>query len=288
MRFMELFSSREIAMGIWLVIIFILLARSPSVRQSILGVIRAGTSKYIIIPFLITIAYSAIWIYFSSTLPIWDWKYLKEITLWVLFAGVPICFNAVGEKEDSYFWAVVKGNFKFIIFLEFLVGTFTFSLVTELFIVPIATLLVLFNAVAATDKAYKLVEKLFSFLQVIFGFSVLYFAVKSALDQYMEINSIDLFVTFSIPIVMTFLFLPLAYYFAVYAEYETLFVIMKFRLPKNKKIRRRVKWKLLKACKFSWKKVHTFRKKYLVEIYAAMSERDLEEVIERFCVSYKK
>lgn len=288
----ELFSSREIAMGIWtsifLIWIFILAVKSTAVRQSIYHVIRTATSKYIIIFFFTTIAYAAIWIKLSSIFSLWDWKYLKDIIFWVLFVGVPICFNAVTEKSESYFGDVVKSNFKFVIFLEFLIGKFTFSLVTELVLVPVATLLVLFNAITAMDKSYRSAEKFFSFLQVILGFSVLYFAVKSAIQHYIELGNIDLFITFSIPIIMTFIFLPLAYIYAIYAEYEILLKIMKFRVPKERKIRRRVKWRLLKACKFSRKKVRAFKENYLVEIYTTMSEEDLDDTIERFRLSYKE
>lgn len=262
-------------------------ARSTKVRKSIYDVMRQAANKYIIIFFSTIIAYAAIWIKLSSNLSFWDWKYLKDITFWVLFVGVPICFNAVTEKTDFYFWDVAKSNFKLIIFLEFLVGTFTFSLVTELILVPIASLLFLFQAVSATNKTYKSAEKLFSFLQVILGLSVLYFAVISAFQQYNELNSIDLFVTFTIPIIMTFLFLPLAFIYGIYAEYEVLFRIMKFRVPKEKKIRRRVKWRLFKACKFSFKKVAAFKKKYLVEFHTNMSEKDLDDIIERFRLSNK-
>ena len=229
-----------------------------------------------------------IWIKFSSTLVLWNWKYLKDIIFWVLFVGVPICFNAVTENSGSYFRDVAKSNFKYVIFLEFLIGTFTFSLVIELVLVPIATLLVLLNVVAAMDESNKSVEKFFSFLQVILGFSVLYFAVKSAIHHYFELNSIDLFIVFSIPIIMTFLFLPLAYMYAIYGEYEKIFMIMKFKVPKGRKIRRKAKWKLLKACQFSLKKVHTFKKYYLVKIYTTMSEKDIDDIYESFRISYKK
>lgn len=287
----ELFSSREIAMGIWTVFffiwMFILAVKSTSVRQSIYHLIRTAINKYIIIFFFTTIAYAAIWIKLSSTLSIWDWKYLKDIIFWVLFVGVPFCFNAVTDKSESYFGNVIKSNIKFTIFLEFLIGTYTFSLVTELVLIPIATLLLLLNAVAATDKSYISAEKFFSFLQVVLGFAVLYFAVKSAIEHYIELNSIDYLIAFSIPIIMTFLFLPLAYLNAIYAEYEILFNILKFRVPKEREIIRRVKWKILKVCKFSKKKVRAFKSNYLAKIYTTMSEEEFDDTIERFRISYK-
>ncbi|WP_062106542.1 hypothetical protein [Bacillus niameyensis] len=288
----ELFSSREIAMGIWIVIffilIFILAVKSTSVRESIYHLIRTTTNKYIIIFFGTIIAYATIWIKLSSTLSVWDWKYLKDIIFWVLFVGVPFCFNAVTEKSESYIGNVIKSNFKFTIFLEFLIGTYTFTLVTELVLIPIATLLILFNAVAATDKSYISAEKFISFLQVVLGFSVLYFAVKSAIEHYIELNSIDHLITFSIPIIMTFLFLPLAYLYAIYAEYEILFKIMKFRVPNERKIKGRVKWRILKVCKFSKKKVYAFKSNYLAVIYTTMSEAEFDDTIERFRLSYKE
>jgi hypothetical protein len=287
----EIFSSREIAMGIWIGVffltLFILGVKSTNFRQSAFGVFRAGTNKYIILFFLIIVIYTLIWIRLSSTLPIWNWKYLKDIIFWVLFIGVPFCFNAVLVKKESYFIEILKSSLGFIIFIEFLIGTFTFNLVTELILVPSATLLVLLNTVASMDKTFKPVEKFLSFVQVILGFSVLYFSFKNAIHHYIEFKSIDLLITFSIPIIMTVIFLPLAYMFAIYSEYDLLFKLMKFRAPKEKKIRRKIKWEILKVCKLSLEKVHTFRKNYLAQFYTNMSEEELDAIIESARFSYK-
>jgi len=282
----ELFSNREIAMGIWtsiiLLLLFFLAVRSTSARQSIYDVIRAATNKYIIIFFFTTIAYSIIWIKLASIFPFWDWNFLKSIIFWVLFVGVPICFNAVEKKSESYLWDMVKSNFKLVIFVEFLVGTFTFSIVTELLLLPIATLLLLLNTIAATDKSYNPAEKLFSFLQVILGFTILYFAIKNVIHHYVELNSIDTFIAFIIPIIMTLIFLPLAYTFVIYSGYEYLFKMMKFRLPKDKKNRGRVKWGIFRSCKLSIEKVDIFKANYLKKIYSTMDEDDINRVFKSF------
>lgn len=61
-----LFSSREIAMAIWVGIFFILIIilaiKSKDIRHSIYDVLRSAANKYIVIFFIITIAYVATWI----------------------------------------------------------------------------------------------------------------------------------------------------------------------------------------------------------------------------------
>lgn len=287
---LELFTSREIAVGIWTVIfvtlIFTLTFRST--KQTIYSLIRKATNKYIIIFFVTIFAYATIWIKVLSIFSLWDWKYLKDIIFWVFFAGIPLCFNAVTIKNENYFWNAVKSNFKFVVFLEFIISTFTFSFIVEMILVPVASLLVLFSAVASTDDSYKSVKKFFSYLQVVIGFIILLFTAKSAVQHYLELNNIDMLISFTIPIIMTFVFLPLSYMYAIYAEYENLLLGMNFKLPKEKTIRRRAKWNLFRSCRFSWKKVHTFKKNHLAEIYRRMSEKDLDDVFERFRLSIKR
>lgn len=291
---MELFSSREIAVGIWTVafLIFILAlafkSRSARLKQSIYGLIRQATKKHMIIFCITTLAYTVIWIKILSTLPLWQWKYLKEIILWVFLIGIPICFNAITSKNQNYFRHVIKSNFKFLVLLEFVIGTFSLSFVTEMILVPFASLLILFKAVSSTDESYKSAEKLFSFLQMVLGYTVLFFAAKNAVQHYIDLNNIDMIISFSIPIVMSFIFIPLSYLYAIYAEYELLVLRMNFKLPKEKKIKRRAKWKTFKSCKLSLKKIQIFQENYLPELYRKMNEKDLDYVFERFRLSSQK
>ncbi|WP_230503880.1 hypothetical protein [Sutcliffiella rhizosphaerae] len=180
----------------------------------------------------------------------------------------------------------MKNNFKFAIFIEFLVGTFTFGIVAELFLVPVATLLLIFYSISKTNKSHKSAEKLFTFLLTTVGLLIVFYASRNAVQSYPDLNILELSVIFSIPITMTLLFLPLSYIFALYSEYERLFIRLKLRLP-MKKLSKKMKWKILRTCKFSLKKVKYFNVNYLMKFYSSMKLEDISLIIDSFSLSYR-
>src|SRR5690625_2383742 len=99
--------------------------KDSKIRVSIYQLFKAICNKNIAIFIFITFTYVALSIIFLSNLSLWNWIYLKDVILWFLFIGLPICFNAIVERNKQYLSEIVKNNFKVAVFIEFLVGTFT-------------------------------------------------------------------------------------------------------------------------------------------------------------------
>lgn len=281
-----MFSSRELASGIWIGLIAILIIvfgiRIEKFRLNLLKLLKIVVNKKMLIPFIIIFIYAIIWINLLSDLPFWNYKYIKDIILWVLFIGVPLCFNAVAANSNLYYTNVLKNNINYIIFIEFIVSTYTLSLIYEVFLVPFATLLVLFHKILKNDRKFKVIKRFFTFLQVLFGYTILYFAIKNMISNYDKLNKTELIITFSIPLIMTIIFLPLAYVYGLISSYEQLFLKMKFRLGKDKKINRKIKWKIILKCNLSLKKVNRFRKYSLKYMYINMSEVEINQLLDEF------
>ena len=279
----DIFSSREIVSGIWFFIFFIFILSKPKIRVSILNVIQVATGKQLIIPLIIIIIYSTILVLIASCFSFWQWKYLKDIAFWVIFVGVPVSFGATIIKENnSYFTDILKKNFKFIVIVEFLLSTITFSILTELVILPLLTLLILLEAVASTREEYYKVNKLLSFFLALAGFIILGLTLKKAIENYIIFSSFDLLIKFSIPIALSFLFIPMAYCFAIFAEYQQLFITLGFREPEDKVIKRKHRWEIIKACKLSYRRVRHFKKTYLKNIYVNMGLDEFYLIMEKF------
>ncbi|WP_233879917.1 hypothetical protein [Virgibacillus halodenitrificans] len=280
--FTDIFSSREIASGIWIIIFLIFILSKATIRNSLFNVIRVATAKQLIIPMVIIIIYSTILVLIFSLFSFWQSKYIKDITFWVLFVGIPVIFGAITNNEDNYFMNIIKKNFKFIIVIEFLLSTITFSILTELILLPFLTFLILLETVATTKAQYYKVKSLLSFIIALAGFSILGLTLKKALESYVTFNSLDLLIKFSIPIVLSFLFVPIVYCFAIYSEYEQLFISLRFREPKDKLIKRYRRWEIIKACKLSYGNITHFKKIYLKNIYVNMSNDEFNQLIDKF------
>lgn len=149
-----LFSTREMALGIYFILIIAWVLSNGKTRKSVIQLVKAACTRQLAIPFLGMILYAGLWVYVFSLIPVWKWEYLKDIVIWVLFAGIPVCFNAVSQKdEEHYFRNIITDNFKYTALSEFFLGIFTFSFFVELILQPI--LFFLFSVQAFLENNEK-------------------------------------------------------------------------------------------------------------------------------------
>lgn len=287
----EIFSTREIV-GIFYIVLFCVYVLSKKqLRKALVQVIKCACKIKLVVPFLLLIGYAGIIVYISTSVPFWNNTYIKDVIMWVLFVGIPYCYNATsdGEKEH-YFSNLFKQNIKFIVILEFFVGTFTFSIVAELILQLIITFLVLLQAVSTTKEEWEATARLLDVMLAIIGFIILGFTIKAAMGNYQEVNPIDVIVSFLIPIIFSVLFIPCAYLLALYAKYETVYMRMGFKEPKDKKVRFTRYLKVFLTCGLSYEKLCYFHKEYVKRIYATMKESEFEEVLDelKFRVNKKR
>lgn len=195
-------------------------------------------------------------------LPFWDNVYIKDIIVWFLFSGLIYCMNAVSQEADEeYIRKVLKDNLKLTAILEFIISTFTFNIWVELAIIPIITMIVMMNVIAERKEEYEKVHKLLDIVLAVAGFWILYETIKIGIHEYKELDALNTFISFMIPIVYLILIIPLEYILELYSKYELLFVRMSFKEEKDKKIQRRHRWLVIKVCKLSVHKVLLFQKK---------------------------
>jgi len=280
---MEILSTREIATSIYIALIIIYIFMSRKIRPSAVNVIKAACSKKLVIPFLIMLLFASAFVFALTYLPFWDWIYLKDIIIWVLFAGVPVCFNAVSKTiEKHYFRNMITDNLKFAALVEFFTGTFTFNIVVELILQPVLVFFVLLQTIAGTKDEYISVKKLINWVVSISGLLILGLTIKNAVASYNDINVVNVIVSFCLPIVLSLLYLPFAHGFAVYAKYEMLFIRMSFKEPKDKRIGRKYRRKVILLCKLSYNKVCKFENEYIKRMYVTMKDTEFDNIIKDF------
>ena len=213
----ELFSTREVASIIYLLLIFfVLLLRSKDITL-FTNVIKSLLKKVFIIPVLCLFAYAALIVFGLQFIPFWDWLLIKDIVIWVLFVATPICFKAaVNRKKTQYpFKRMVIDNFVWSAILEFFVGAFTFSLVAEMFVVPAFSFLVLLQNHERENEKLKDAHKLLDGISAVAGLVLLAFTIDTAIDVIKQDGIISVLVSFCIPIIFSIAFLPVVYTLAV-------------------------------------------------------------------------
>ena len=281
---MDIFSTRELATAFWvgaiLIAVGMAIVTNKKIRQGFIGVLKCFFNRKLRKLWEIYFLYIGIITLMFSRFPIWKNIYLKDIILWTLFSGLTICMNAVaGEADEKYISKVLKDNIRFTVVTEFLLSTFTFSLWVELIIIPITTVIVLFDTVAEHKSDAIAVHKLLQDVMAFAGLCVILQTVRVGILEYRELNVINTLVSFFIPIVYLLLVTPLEYAFELYSKYEMLFIQMHFKEPSDKMVQRKRHLKVIKACGLSVRKIILFQKQCIPRMYVSMSDSEFEALI---------
>lgn len=281
---MDIFSTRELATAFWvgaiLIAVGMAIVTNKKIRQGFIGVLKCFFNRKLRKLWEIYFLYIGIITLMFSRSPRWKNIYLKDIILWTLFSGLTICMNAVaGEADEKYISKVLKDNIRFTVFTEFLLSTFTFSFWVELIIIPITTVIVLFDTVAEHKSDAIAVHKLLQDVMAFAGLCVILQTVRVGILEYRELNVINTLVSFFIPIVYLLLVTPLEYAFELYSKYEMLFIQMHFKEPSDKMVRRKRHLKVIKVCGLSVKRIMLFQKQCIPRMYVSMSDSEFEALI---------
>ena len=231
---MDIFSTRELATAFWvgaiLIAVGMAIVTNKKIRQGFIGVLKCFFNRKLRKLWEIYFLYIGIITLMFSRFPIWKNIYLKDIILWTFFSGLTICINAVaGEADEKYILKVLKDNIRFTMVTELLLSTFTFSFWVELIIIPITTVIVLFDTVAEHKSDAIAVHKLLQDVMAFAGLCLVFQTVKVGIREYRELNMVDTLVSFFIPMVYLLFVTPLEYVFELYSKYEMLFIQMCFK-----------------------------------------------------------
>ncbi len=281
---MDIFSTRELATAFWtgiiLVAVGMAIVTNKKARKSFIEVLKCFFGRKIRMLWEIYFLYIGIITFLFSRLPIWESIYLKDIIIWTFFSGLTICINAVaGEADEKYILKVLKDNIRFTMVTELLLSTFTFSFWVELIIIPITTVIVLFDTVAEHKSDAIAVHKLLQDVIAFAGLCVILQTVRVGILEYRELNVINTLVSFFIPIVYLLLVTPLEYAFELYSKYEMLFIQMHFKEPSDKMVQRKRHLKVIKVCGLSVKRIMLFQKQCIPRMYISMPDVEFDLLI---------
>lgn len=200
--YMGILSTREWATVIWAFIFFVYAMVHRQIREAFWKVVKIFFGKKLRILWGIILLYVLGITLIFYHLPFWDNVYIKDIIVWFLFSGLIYCMNAVSQEADEeYIRKVLKDNLKLTAILEFIISTFTFNIWVELAIIPIITMIVMMNVIAERKEEYEKVHKLLDIVLAVAGFWILYETIKIGIHEYKELDALNTFISFMIPIV---------------------------------------------------------------------------------------
>ncbi len=226
---MDIFNNREVAIGIWLLAFVAFAVSIKSVRQSIPSLWQTFLHPKILTPLFLMLVYVAAVVFVLFESGFWNTSQLKNTIFWTLSVAIVSMFRIPQiSKDEAYFRILLKDNFKIIVILEFVIAFYTFSLLTELVIVPALTFLVTLQAVSETEHQYRQVSRLLANILTAIGCGLVLYAGFMIVLEPSSFFQAGTFSDFTLPIALTILFLPFLFALSLYAQYESLFARIHF------------------------------------------------------------
>jgi hypothetical protein len=257
---MSIFSNRELSVLIWGVVILTALLFVKNIRQSSKQLFKALFVKQIMTILFLLILFTVTIIFFFYKINLWDKSLLKDTIFWFFGVALVLSYKANNAKDFTYFKEIIKDTIKWTIIIEFLINFYTFSLLTELILIPVMVIVVLLQTVSEMDKKNEQVTKLLKNVTAIFGLILLSYVVYKTFTNYKMLFALNNLFSFLLPIILTIIVLPFIYFLSLYINYETLFVRIKY-MTKDNSVRLLLRKEILLAANFNIEKLHLISKK---------------------------
>lgn len=252
---MDIFNNRELATGFWVTIFFIWAMTKKDVISSLKQVIKVLLSKFIVIPFLIMVVYTLIMVAGLDFIGLWEEHQIKNVVFWFFSAAVYSFFQITKASEERYYFSnAIKDNLKIIVVLQFIISVYTFSLWAELLFVPFMALLGGMIALSQAREEHKTVEKLLNGLFETIGVFILIFTLYKLITNFGEFGKVKSIYDLLIPTTLSLLLLPFLYLLAVFNNYQSIFIRLKYFI-KDTEVLKYAKLASIKKCHFRFSKL---------------------------------
>lgn len=231
-----IFNNREIALLLWLAVIILAVLLSK-LRKSLVPIVKILTSKMFLIIFSLIGTYLFGIILLLKNLEVWQTSNLKDVLFWLFTVGLILVFKINDAKSNTYFKGIFLSAIKWTIILEFVVNLYSFSLFTEIVILPVLVFLAMTQTVAEMDEKHKVVSKFLQNVIALAGLSIFSYSLYKTVINFEAVLTFQNLVSFLLPSTITILFIPFVYFLALYSTYESYFIHLDFMTVKKDKVK---------------------------------------------------
>lgn len=271
-----IFNNREIALLLWLAVIFLAVLLSK-LRKSLVPIVKILTSKMFLIIFSLIGSYLFGIILLLKNLEVWQTSNLKDVLFWLFTVGLLLVFKINDAKSNTYFKGIFLSAIKWTIILEFVVNLYSFSLFTEIVILPVLVFLAMTQAVAEMDEKHKVVSKFLQNVIALAGLSIFSYSLYKTVINFEAVLIFQNLVSFLLPSTITILFVPFVYFLALYSTYESYFIHLDFMTVKKDKVKETKKL-ILRIANINLDKLLRIKKNFEKRVF--YDDTDLKEYIQ--------
>lgn len=260
-NFINDFDNRQIALILWIFLIFFWVIKNKNLRDTVKALIKTFLSKPILMSIFSMVGYILLIVFFLYRVHIWDNSQLNATLIWGATSAFSMFFKLNKINEDKMFFkkAIIE-NFKLTVLIDFIVNLNVFSLWFELIFIPCTFMLGAMIAISSRDEKHKLVEKLLNGVAIFLGFSLIIYSLWQIYIHFDNFFTLQKLRDFTVPILLSILYLPFVYLLALYSAYEEVFIRLQFVI-KDQSLHSYAKYLLITRFIFHKDLLHVWLKK---------------------------
>lgn len=240
-KLQEIFNNREIALGAWLILIVVIFIFTKPAQEFLKSVLPILFCRKFIIFYVLFLSYFCFATYLLYVIGFWTIDLLKDTVFWVVFVELPLFAKTIENAKDGrFFIKLIKDNIALIVIIEFVLNFWTFSLLTEIIIVPVMVIVGILYALALREKKYQKSKRFFDGVFIIFGLVVIINTVIHIFQNPIELLNVGSLKELLLPIILLLLNLPIVYGLALYNVYEQVFIRIRGDTSEKPKMKRSI------------------------------------------------
>lgn len=259
---LSVFSNRELAFLIWLVILLVYFLIKNKWRHHLKRIIMSAFTLKLVAIYITLIIYASIIVILLYLLNIWGIFLLKDTVVWLIFSALGTAFTLNRINDFGYFTDLIKSNIAVTAIVQFMINLYSFSLVTELIALPVVAFITALNVYSEyyteNGKDYQKTHSCLNKLFIIIGFVYLGFALYKTIIEFNTTNWNDVSQQFLLPLILTILFIPYYWGLTLYMNYEIMFVAIK---DKDKYEKCKIKFYILYYGHLNLKRINRIKHK---------------------------
>lgn len=162
----------------------------------------------------------------------------------VAFAFVTMMDISRISGDDTYFKKTIRDTINMTVVVTFIAEAYSFSLLIELIILPIISIVAMMQAVSSRSEEHVQIHKLCTGILTSAGLVYIGYGIFRAVTDLGGFATIETFLELTVPITLSILFLPFIYLMSVFVTYENRFIGLQWSI-KDKSLLRYSKLKAI-------------------------------------------
>lgn len=224
--------TRQQATLIWFVVVILGLVLWPKTRGELFPAIKNALQVMatwkIIVPFVVYFIYATVLIYIAQRLGVWNVSLLTDTLIIIFFVGIPMFVNANIERRGTEMLTkTLRETIGVSAIIAFYIGLEPLTLLGELILQPVVTVVSILALVAGYDAKTSSVRNVMKAVLTIIGLWLMIRTVRIIIETWhvndVESSLSELLLSILLPLAL----LPAVYVFALIMRYEIIFRVAK-------------------------------------------------------------